>query len=83
MSKRRKNRDVVRVQYPGDAQPDPFVAQIVRSDSGHDPEDCIRECGDPECKEWRVVHELNANGTPNGQRQFHISECVMFDTNKN
>jgi hypothetical protein len=79
MSKRRKIGDVVRVKYPSEVEPDPFVAQIVESGSGPVPEDCIRDCGDPDCKEWQVVHEIGSDGKPNGERQFHISECAMFD----
>jgi hypothetical protein len=79
MSQRRKIGDVVRVKYPSDIEPDPFVAQIVDPQSGYGPDDCNRECGDPDCKEWQVVHEIGQDGKPNGERQFHISECVMFD----
>ena len=79
MSQRRKIGDVVRVEYPNHDQPDPFVAQIAQSGSGPEPWDCIRECGDPDCKEWQVVHEIGLDGKTNGERQFHISECVMFD----
>lgn len=79
MSQRRKIGDVVFVEYPSGQGPDPFVAQIVESGSGLEPWDCIRECGDPDCKEWQVVREIGPDGKPNGERQFHISECVMFD----
>uniref|UniRef100_A0A6H1ZHB4 Uncharacterized protein n=1 Tax=viral metagenome TaxID=1070528 RepID=A0A6H1ZHB4_9ZZZZ len=79
VSTRRKIGDIVRVQYPSDDEPDPFVAKIVESGSGPEPDDCIRECGDPACKEWPVVHEIGPDGRPNGKRQFHTSECVMFD----
>lgn len=77
MSKRRKIGDIVWVEYQNNDVP--YIGQIAMSGSGPDPEDCILECGDPECKEWRVVHEIGLDGKPNGERQFHIPECHMTD----
>lgn len=79
MSTRRRIGDIVFVDHQSELEPDPFFAQIVESGSGPDPDDCIRECGDPDCKEWPVVREIGTDGRQNGERQFHICECVMFD----
>ncbi len=81
MSIRRHIGDVVRVEYQN--YDVPYVAQIVEHGRGTEPDDCILNCGDPECKEWPVVHEIGPDGKPNGERQFHIPECYMFDYERN
>lgn len=78
MSTRRKIGDIVRVD--GYQHNDtPYVAQIVAHGRGTEPDDCILDCGDPACKEWPVVHEIGADGKPNGERDFHVPECHMLD----
>jgi hypothetical protein len=57
----------------------PYVGQIVEHGRGSDPDECPLDCGDPNCKEWPVVHEIGPDGKPTGERQFHIPECHMFD----
>lgn len=80
MSTRRKIGDIVRVD--GYQHNDtPYIAQIVEHGRGREPDDCILDCGDPDCKEWPVVHEIGVDGKPNGERDFHVPECHMFDYN--
>lgn len=77
MSSRRKIGDIVRVEYQNyDVS---YLGQIVEHGRGSDPDDCILDCGDPDCKEWPVVLEIGADGRHNGERQFHVPECHMID----
>lgn len=78
MSTRRKIGDIVCVDgYQHNDQP--YIGQIVVHGGGAEPDDCILDCGDPECKEWPVVIEIGADGHPNGERDFHVPECHMSD----
>lgn len=77
MSKRRIIGDIVEVKNLEDRSP--YLARIVEHGSGVDPDDCILDCGDPDCKEWPLLHLVDAKGNPTGDRSHHVPECQMFD----
>lgn len=60
----------------------PYTVKIVSSALGRDFDDCMYDCGDPDCKEWAIVEVLNENGVPTGERVYHLTECHMFDAEK-
>jgi hypothetical protein len=57
----------------------PYIRQIIEHGRGREPDDYVIDCGDHECGEWPVVHEIGPDGKPNGERAFHVPECHMFD----
>lgn len=73
MSLRRQIGDVVQLNDDGS----PYEGRIVAHGRGVDPDDCVRGCGDPLCREWPVVEVLDARGKATGERVFHVAECLM------
>ena len=78
MSKRRVFGDVVQVQ-DDDGEP-PYLVKLIPTDDGADPDYCMYECGDPDCREWRIAEVLDDDGQLTGQRIHHVAECHMSDT---
>ena len=87
MSKRRVPGDVVWKQ-----EGHGFIGEagwyLVLSD-GHD--DCMLECGDPDCQEWDTLHCYGTTTRDDAQTRidddtlvalgaaYHVSECSMLD----
>jgi hypothetical protein len=77
MSKRRAFGDVVQVQDDdGDA---PYLVKLVPTEDGAEPDYCVAECGDSDCREWRIAEVLDDQRHPTGQRIYHVAECNMSD----
>lgn len=77
MSKRRAFGDVIQVQ-DDDAEP-PYLVKLIPTEDGAEPDYCMYECGDPDCREWRIAEVLDDHAQPTGQRIFHVTECNMID----
>jgi len=76
MSVRRRIGDVVQLDEEDDG---PYLAKIAEHGRGTAPDDCMRVCGDPDCKEWPVLAEVDAAGKLTGVRVFHVAECQMAE----
>lgn len=74
MSKRRAFGDTVQVNE----HKSPYQARLVPTDDGADPDYCVYDCGDDECREWRKA-EILRDGQPTGKLVYHIAECHMSD----
>ena len=77
MSKRRALGDVVQVQ--GDEGEPPYLVKLIPTADVAQPDDCMYECGDPDCREWRIAEVLDDQAQPTGQRIYHVTECNMSD----
>ena len=77
MSKRRAFGVVVQVQ-DDDGEP-PYLVKLIPTADGAQPDDCMYECGDPDCREWRIAEVLDAQAQPTGERIYHVTECNMSD----
>lgn len=77
MSKRRAFGEVVQVQEE-DGQP-PYLVKLIPTAVGAEPDDCMYECGDPDCREWRIAEVLDDRAQPAGQRIYHVTECNMCE----
>ncbi|KUG40599.1 hypothetical protein AL053_00755 [Pseudomonas savastanoi pv. fraxini] len=77
MSKRRAFGEVVQVQDEN-GQP-PYLVKLIQTADGAEPDDCMYECGDPDCREWRIAEVLDDQALPAGQRIYHVTECNMSD----
>lgn len=77
MSKRRAFGDVVQVQ-DDDGEPS-YLVKLIPTADGAEPDYCMYECGDPDCREWRIAEVLNDQAQPTGQRIYHVTECNMSD----
>lgn len=55
----------------------PYLGRIVAHSRGAKPDACVRDCGDPQCREWPVVEVVNAPGESTGEMIFHVPECRM------
>lgn len=79
MSKRRVFGDVVQVQDEnGQAA---YLVNLIPTVDGAEPDDCMYECGDPDCREWRIAEVLDDQAQPTGQQIYHVTECSMSDPN--
>lgn len=77
MSKRRACGDVVQVQdYDGER---PYPVKLIPTADGAEPDYCMYECGDPDCREWRIAEVLDGQAQPTGQRIYHVTECNLSD----
>jgi hypothetical protein len=74
MSKRRAFGDIVQVNE----QESPFMVRLVPTDDGAEPDYCVYECGDEDCREWRKA-EIVREGQATGELVYHIPECHMSD----
>lgn len=75
MSTRRKIGDAVIVHAGTE---DEFTGRIVAHSAGSEPDDCVYDCGDPDCREWPVLEVVDeATQKPTGERAFHVAECCM------
>lgn len=77
MSKRRAFGDVVQVQND-DGEP-PYLVKLIPTPDGAQPDDCMYECGDPDCREWRIAEVCGEQAQPTGERIYHVTECNMGD----
>lgn len=77
MSKRRAFGDVVQVQ--DDYGEVPYLVRLVPTEDGAEPDDCVYECGDPDCREWRIAEVLNEQAQATGEQIHHLTECNMSD----
>lgn len=77
MSKRRSFGEVVQVPDE-DGQP-PYLVKLIPTADGVEPDDCMYECGDADCREWRIAEVLDDQGLPAGKRIYHVTECNMSD----
>jgi hypothetical protein len=77
MSKRRVVGEVVWVQ-DDDGEP-PYRVTLNPTADSADPDYCMYECGDPDCREWRIAEVLDDDGHLTGQRIHHVAECHMSD----
>jgi hypothetical protein len=53
---RRKIGDVVLVKNGED---EAFMGRIIIHGRGTEPDECVLDCGDPECHEWPVVEVVD------------------------
>ncbi|MPQ71471.1 hypothetical protein [Pseudomonas sp. MWU12-2323] len=77
MSTRRAFGDVVQVQ--DDDGESPYLVMLIPTADGVEPDYCMYECGDPDCREWRIAEVLDDQAQPTGQRIYHVTECNMSD----
>lgn len=77
MSKRRACSAVVQVQ--DDDRETPYLVKLIPTEDGAEPDDCMYECGDPDCREWRIAEVLDEQVEPTGERIYHVTECNMSD----
>lgn len=77
MSIRRAFGDVVQVQ--GDDGGSWYLLKLIPTADGAQPDDCMYECGDPGCREWRIAEVLDDQAQPTGERIYHVTECNMND----
>lgn len=77
MSIRRTFGDVVQVQ--DDDGETSYLVKLIPTADGAQPDDCMYECGDPDCREWRIAEVLDDQAQPTGQRIYHVTECNMSD----
>lgn len=77
MSKRRAFGDVVQ-KDDGDGEP-PYLVMLIPTADGAEPDYCMFECGDPECREWRIAEILDKQAHPTGKRIYHVAECCLSD----
>ncbi len=77
MSKRRAFGDVVQIQ--DDDGETPYLVKLIPTADDVQPDDCVYECGDPDCREWRIAEVLDDQAQPTGQRIYHVTECNMND----
>jgi hypothetical protein len=76
MSKRRAFGDVVQ-KRDGDGKP--YLVRLIPTEDGAEPDYCVAECGDPECREWRIAEILDDQAHPTGRRIYHVAECRLSD----
>ena len=77
MSKRRAFGDVVQVQ-DDDGEP-PYLVKLIPTADSAVPDYCMYDCGDPDCREWRIAEVLDDQVQATGVRIYHITECNMSD----
>jgi hypothetical protein len=77
MSKRRAFGDVVQVQ-DDDGEP-PYLVKLIPTEDGAEPDYCMYDCGDPDCREWRIAEVIDNQVQPAGSRIYHVTECNMSD----
>ncbi|MDC6536483.1 hypothetical protein LN429_15370 [Pseudomonas syringae] len=77
MSKRRAFGDVVQMQ--DDDGETPYLVKLIPTDDGAEPDDCMYECGDPGCREWRIAEVVDDQAQATGERIYHVTECNMSD----
>jgi hypothetical protein len=78
MSKRRHAKEIVwKKENAG------FVGQasLVQIQDDYEPDYCMLDCGDPECREWATCWACDKDGNPTGGMACHVSECQMEDPN--
>ncbi|KOP60699.1 hypothetical protein OX90_04555 [Pseudomonas coronafaciens pv. porri] len=77
MIKRRAFGDVVQVQ--DDEGEPPYLVKLIPTADGAQPDGCMSECGDSDCREWRIAEVLDDKARPTGERIYHVTECNMSD----
>lgn len=70
MSKRRAFGDAVQVR--DDNGELPYLVKLIPTEDGAEPDYCMYECGDPDCREWRIAEVLNDQVQPTGQRIYIV-----------
>jgi len=77
MSKRRAFGEIVQVQ-DDDGEPS-YLVRLIPTADGAQPDDCMYECGDPDCREWRIAEVLDDQALPTEERIYHVTKCNMTD----
>jgi hypothetical protein len=79
MSKRRTSGEIVYKQPNAGFVGTPGLCQIQPE---ADPDFCMMNCDDPDCREWATLWACDENGVPTGGVACHVSECQMLDAKK-
>jgi hypothetical protein len=76
MSKRRKPGEIV---YKPSGYGFSTRAGLGIIPEGTEPDECMMDCGDPDCKEWPDLWPCDETDKPIGGNWCHVSECEMKD----
>ncbi|MDP5168545.1 hypothetical protein [Pseudomonas syringae] len=73
--KRRSPGEVVRLEdHDSDGYNGLYQIALGRGE----PSDCVL-CGNPRCKEWPTLFEVDVSLSQTGEFAYHVSECQMLD----
>ncbi|MCK9709873.1 hypothetical protein [Pseudomonas syringae] len=73
--KRRSPGEIVRLEGH---DPDSYLGLYQIALGRGEPSECVL-CGNPRCKEWPTLFEVDVNLSRTGEFAYHVSECHMLD----